>query len=96
VTPTPKFAARVEDPYSGRVMELFTTEPGLQVYTGNFLDGTTVGKGNVVYRQSDGLALEPQTFPNSPNQPSFPSARLDPGDVYRHTSYYRFSISGAR
>lgn len=92
-TDRPKFAARMEDPASGRVLELFTTEPGLQVYSGNFLDGTTVGKGNRVYRQGDGLALEPQRFPDAPNQPAFPSARLDPGETYRQTSYYRFTVA---
>ncbi len=92
VTSTPKLAARMDDPVSGRVMELFTTEPGVQVYSGNFLDGTIVGKGNAVYRQGDGLALEPQKFPDSPNQPAFPSARLDPGQTYRQTSFYRFSV----
>ena len=75
-------------------LELFTTEPGVQVYTGNFLDGTTVGKSHVVYRQGDGLALEPQKFPDSPNHAAFPSARLDPGQTYRQTSYYRFSVLG--
>ena len=94
VTATPKLAARVEDPISGRVVELFTTEPGVQVYTGNFLDGTTVGKSRTVYRQGDGLALEPQKFPDSPNHAAFPSARLDPGQTYRQTSYYRFSVLG--
>jgi aldose 1-epimerase len=92
VTATPKLAARVEDPVSGRVLELYTTEPGVQVYTGNFLDGTTAGKSRVVYRQGDGLALEPQKFPDSPNHAAFPSARLDPGQTYRQTSYYRFSV----
>ncbi|HEU4617322.1 MAG TPA: aldose epimerase family protein, partial [Gammaproteobacteria bacterium] len=92
VTATPKLAARVEDPISGRVVELYTTEPGVQVYTGNFLDGTTAGKAHVVYRQGDGLALEPQKFPDSPNHPAFPSARLDPGQTYRQVSYYRFSV----
>ncbi|HVY63531.1 MAG TPA: aldose epimerase family protein [Gammaproteobacteria bacterium] len=94
LTDAPKLAARVEDPVSGRVLELYTTEPGVQVYTGNFLDGTTVGKSHTVYRQSDGLALEPQKFPDSPNHPAFPSARLDPGKTYRQTSYYRFSVLG--
>jgi aldose 1-epimerase len=94
VTATPKLAARVEDPVSGRVLELYTTEPGVQVYTGNFLDGTTTGKSRVVYRQGDGLALEPQKYPDSPNQTAFPSARLDPGETYRQTSYYRFSVLG--
>jgi aldose 1-epimerase len=96
VTETPKLAARVEDAGSGRVMDVFTTEPGLQVYSGNFLDGTVVGKEHTVYRQAHGLALEPQKFPDSPNQPSFPSARLDPGQTYRQTSYYRFSVTTAR
>lgn len=91
-TDSPKFAARMEDPASGRVLELFTTEPGLQVYSGNFLDGTVVGKGDRIYRQGDGLALEPQLFPDAPNQPAFPSARLDPGETYRQESYYRFSL----
>jgi aldose 1-epimerase len=94
VTDTPKLAARIEDPVSGRVLELYTTEPGVQVYTGNFLDGTTVGKSHTVYRQGDGIALEPQKFPDSPNHPAFPSARLDPGQTYRQTSYYRFSVLG--
>lgn len=92
VTETPKLAARMEDRISGRAMELYTTEPGLQVYTGNFLDGTTVGKAQRVYRQGDGLALEPQKFPDSPHRSAFPSARLDPGQTYRQTSYYRFSV----
>jgi aldose 1-epimerase len=94
VTDAPKLAARVEDPVSGRVLELYTTEPGVQIYTGNFLDGTTAGKSRVVYRQGDGLALEPQKFPDSPNHAAFPSARLDPGKTYRQTSYYRFSVLG--
>jgi aldose 1-epimerase len=94
VTDAPKLAVRVEDPVSGRVLELYTTEPGVQIYTGNFLDGTTVGKSQVVYRQGDGLALEPQKFPDSPNHAAFPSARLDPGKTYRQTSYYRFSVLG--
>jgi len=94
VTETPKLAARMEDPESGRVLELYTTEPGLQVYSGNFLDGTVVGKADRVYRQSDGLALEPQKFPDSPKQPAFPSARLDPGETYAQISYYRFSVLG--
>jgi aldose 1-epimerase len=92
VTETPKLAARIEDPVSGRALELFTTEPGVQVYTGNFLDGTTVGKSHTVYRQGDGIALEPQKFPDSPNHAAFPSARLDPGETYRQTSYFRFSV----
>ncbi|MGD2166939.1 MAG: aldose epimerase family protein [Gammaproteobacteria bacterium] len=92
VTVTPKLAARMTDPVSGRVLELYTTEPGLQVYSGNFLDGTVTGKADRIYRQGDGLALEPQKFPDAPNQPAFPSARLDPDQTYRQTSYYRFSL----
>jgi aldose 1-epimerase len=91
VTANPKLAARLEDPLSGRVLELYTTEPGVQVYSGNFFDGTIVGKSRVAYRQGDGVALEPQKFPDSPNHPSFPSARVDPGETYRQTSFYRFS-----
>jgi aldose 1-epimerase len=91
-TDAPKFAARLEDAISGRVMEIFTTEPGLQLYSGNHFNGTVVGKGNRTLRQSDGIALEPQKFPDSPNRPEFPSARLDPGATYRHTSYLRFSV----
>lgn len=94
VSPEPKLAARVEDPMSGRVLEILTTEPGVQFYSGNFLDGRVVGKGGYVYRQSGGLALEPQHFPDSPNQPAFPSTRLDPGQTYRHVSIYRFSTIG--
>jgi aldose 1-epimerase len=89
----PKLAARLEDPASGRVLELLTTEPGLQFYSGNFLDGTGAGKAGYVYRQSDALCLEPQHFPDSPNQPSFPTTRLDPGQTYRHVSVYRFTTA---
>lgn len=88
---TPALAARVADPVSGRVMEVLTTEPGLQVYSGNFLDATAVGKQGVLYRQADGLCLETQHFPDSPNQPAFPSTRLDPGQTYRQETIYRFS-----
>lgn len=93
VTTQPKLAVRLEDPASGRVMELLTTQPGVQFYSGNFLDGTVVGKRGYIYRQSDGLALEPQHFPDSPNQPAFPSTRLDPGQTYRQVSIYRFSVA---
>ncbi|WP_338697073.1 aldose epimerase family protein [Bradyrhizobium sp. 26S5] len=87
----PRFAARLEAPYSGRVMELFTDQPGLQFYSGNFLDGSTAGKGDRLYRQSDALCLEPHAWPDAPNRPDFPSARLDPGQTYRRTAIYRFS-----
>lgn len=84
-------AARLEDAASGRRMDLLVTAPGLQVYSGNFLDGTTVGRGGRVYRQSDGLCLEPQVYPDSPNQPAFPTARLDPGQTYANVMVLRFS-----
>ncbi|WP_166303466.1 aldose epimerase family protein [Bradyrhizobium sp. 2S1] len=86
-----RFAARLEAPHSGRVMELFTDQPGLQFYSGNFLDGSTAGKGDRLYRQSDALCLEPHAWPDAPNRPDFPSARLDPGQTYRRTAIYRFS-----
>tara|TARA_A100001391_G_scaffold130111_8_gene89515 strand:+ start:19368 stop:20537 length:1170 start_codon:yes stop_codon:yes gene_type:complete len=91
VTATPQLAARLEDPVSGRVLEVLTTEPGVQFYTGNFLDGTVVGKNGHMYRQGDGIALEPQKFPDAPNQPGFVSARVDPGQPYRHQMIYRLS-----
>ncbi|MGJ5075288.1 aldose epimerase family protein [Bradyrhizobium sp. SZCCHNR1015] len=89
-----RLAARLASPRSGRVMELLTDQPGLQVYSGNYLDGTVTGKGRV-YRQSDALCLEPQVWPDSPNRPDFPSARLAPDDVYKHETVYRFSTAGA-
>jgi aldose 1-epimerase len=92
LTTEPKLAARLEDPHSGRVLEVWSTEPGLQVYTGNFLDGTRVGKHGHLYRMGDGIALEPQKFPNAPNEPKFASARLDPGVTYHHRMIFRLSI----
>lgn len=89
-------AARVEDPKSGRVLEVLTTAPGVQFYSGNFLDGTVAGKGGAVYRQGDALCLEPQVFPDTPNHPDFPSARLDPGKTYHNTIVYRLSTVAAR
>ncbi|QIB36226.1 galactose mutarotase [Ancylobacter pratisalsi] len=87
----PRLAARVEHPRSGRVMELLTNQPGLQFYSGNFLDGAASGKFDRLYRQSDAFCLEPQAWPDAPNRPDYPSARLDPGETYRHVSLYRFS-----
>jgi aldose 1-epimerase len=84
-------AAVVHDPKSGRRMEMLTTEPGVQFYTGNFLDGTVRGKGGAVYRKHAGLCLEAQHFPDSPNKPSFPSTILRPGGTYRQTTIYKFS-----
>lgn len=91
-TAEPKLAVRLEDPRSGRVLEVLTNQPGVQVYTGNFLDGTFVGKNKHVYRMGDGIALEPQVFPNTPNQPEFGSARVDPGKPYHHRMIYRLSV----
>lgn len=91
-----KLVARLEHDGSGRVLEMLSTEPGVQVYTGNFLDGTLPGKQGRLYRMGDGIALEPQKYPDSPNQPSFPSARLDPGATYRHVIILKPGISAAR
>lgn len=88
-----RLAARVTEPVSGRVMEVRTTEPGVQLYTGNFLDGSNIGKGGKVYRRRYGFCLETQHFPDSPNQPSFPSVVLKPGGRYRTTTVYRFSTA---
>lgn len=92
-TDAPRFAARVEDPASGRALELWTNQPGVQFYSGNFLDGTVTGKYGRVHRQYDALCLEPHAYPDTPNRPDFPSARLDPGQTYRHRSLYRFSAT---
>ena len=83
--------ARVADPLSGRGLEISTTQPGLQLYSGNSLEGATVGRGGIIYRQSAGLALEAENFPDAPNQPDFPSAVLRPGEHYRQTISYRFT-----
>jgi aldose 1-epimerase len=87
-------AARVVEPRSGRVLEVHTTEPGLQFYSGNYLDGTVTGKGAVAYRWRSGFCLEPQRFPDSPNQPSFPSPILRPGEEYTSRTEYRFGVDG--
>ena len=84
-------AASVYDPESGRVMEVYTTEPGLQFYSGNFLNGKDTGKGNTKYPFRTGFALEAQKFPDSPNQPTFPSTVLKKGDKYTQTTIYKFS-----
>ena len=88
-------AARLYDPSSGRAMEVWTTEPGVQFYSGNFLDGSLTGRGGVAYAYRSGLALETQHFPDSPNQPAFPSTVLRPGETYRSRTVYRFSVEGA-
>jgi aldose 1-epimerase len=86
-----ELAARLTDPSSGRVLEVITDQPGIQFYSGNFLDGTLVGTSGRMYRQGDGLALETQHFPDSPNHPNFPSTVLRPGQRYDTTTIYRFS-----
>ncbi len=90
------FAARIEEPSSGRVMEVWTTQPGIQFYTGNNLDGTLNGRGGNTYTPRSALCLETQHFPDSPNKPSFPSAVLRPGAEFKSTTIYRFSKAGAR
>lgn len=84
-------AARVYEPATGRVLEVLTTEPGVQFYSGNFLDGKNVGKGGRAYKHRYGFCLETQHFPDSPNQPKFPSTILEPGKQYRTTTVYKFS-----
>lgn len=85
-------AARLSESTSGRVMEVLTSEPALQFYSGNFLDGTLVGAEGVTYRQGDGLCLETQHYPDSPNHADFPTTTLRPGATYRSTTTYRFSV----
>jgi aldose 1-epimerase len=84
-------AAQVFEPFSGRILEILTTEPGIQFYSGNFLDGTLVGTSGRVYRQTDGFALETQHYPDSPNKENFPSTVLRPGETYQTTTIYKFS-----
>lgn len=86
-----RHAANVYEPVSGRVVDVYTTEPGMQLYCGNFLDGSITGKQGVVYKHRYGFCLETQHFPDSPNQKNFPSAELNPGDVYRTQTTYAFS-----
>jgi aldose 1-epimerase len=88
-----RLMARVTEPTTGRVLEVLSSEPGLQFYTGNFLDGTLKGKGGWVYQFRDAFCMEPQHFPDSPNHPEFPSVVLKPGAVYHNTIIYRFSVS---
>jgi aldose 1-epimerase len=84
-------AARAVDPSSGRVLEVWTTEPGVQLYTGNFLDGKTRGKAGKTYAPRTAFCLETQHYPDSPNKPNFPSVVLNPGERYHTTSIYKFS-----
>ena len=91
VTPDQHLMARVSDPRSGRGFELWSNQPGLQFYSGNFLDGTSSGKAKQIYRAGDAIVMEPQIFPDSPNQKGFPNALLEPGQTYHNTMTYRFS-----
>ena len=84
-------AATVNEPLSGRKMEVFTTEPAIQFYTGNFLDGKIIGKNNVIYNHRTGLCLETEHYPDAPNQPKFPTTVLKAGATYRTTTVYKFS-----
>jgi aldose 1-epimerase len=84
--------ACVTEPTTGRAMEVWSTEPGVQFYTGNFLDGSITGKGGQVYQRRNGFCFEPQHYPDSPNHPQFPSAELKPGQTYQNTIIYKFSV----
>jgi aldose 1-epimerase len=86
-----RLAARLKDPKSGRVMEISTDQPAIQFYGGNFLDGKAVGKNGVAYAYRTALCLETENFPDSPNQPSFPSSVLRPGETYKHVMIHKFS-----
>lgn len=95
VTLSPHLMARVRDPASGRGFELWSNQPGLQFYSGNFLDATSHGKSGHLYREGDALVFEPQLFPDTPNQPAFGSARLNPGETYRNVIIYRLKTEMA-
>ena len=90
VADAPRLLARLAHPGSGRVMELHSNQPGLQFYSGNFLDGTSSGKAGQLYRMGDAVVLEPQMFPDTPNRPEFGSLRLEPGEVYQNIIAFRF------
>jgi aldose 1-epimerase len=85
-------AANCHEPISDRILEVYTTQPGLQLYTGNWLDGSDKGKGSKSYGRRSALCLEAQNFPDSPNKSNFPSTLLKPGEVYRHTCLYKFLV----
>ena len=84
--------AILSDSSSGRVMEVYTSEPGMQFYSGNFLDGTITGKNGIKYQKHYGLCLETQHFPDSPNQPDFPNTILRPGETYTQRTVYKFGL----
>ena len=83
--------SQMQEPTTGRVLEVYPTEPGLQFYSGNFLDGTITGKNGAVYHRRSGFCLETQHYPDSPNQSNFPSSVLNPGETYRQTTIFKFS-----
>ncbi|MFI2199848.1 aldose epimerase family protein [Streptomyces sp. NPDC020192] len=92
VTARPEHVVTLRDPESGRTLKILTDQPGVQFYSGNFLDGTLVGPSGHTYRQGDGMCLETQHFPDSPNEPKFPSTVLRPGHTYRTTTIHKFSV----
>ena len=96
VAPDQHLMARVVDPGSGRGFELRSNQPGLQFYSGNFFDGTIKGKNGRLYRMGDAIVMEPQLFPDAPNQPAFPSIRLNPGQQYRNTMTYQLFTDAKR
>jgi aldose 1-epimerase len=96
VTPEQHLMASAVDPVSGRGFELWSNQPGLQFYSGNFLDGTSSGKARKVYREGDAFVMEPQIFPDTPNQPAFGSARLAPGETYHNVMTYRLMTGRPR
>ena len=89
------FAARAYDPRSGRLIDCFTSEPGVQVYTSNGMNGSIVGSSGTTYRQTEGFTLETQHFPDSPNKPNFPSTELEPGQEFRSTTIFRFATDAS-
>jgi aldose 1-epimerase len=93
VADEPRLLARLEDPASGRVLETWSNQPGIQFYSGNFLDSTSSGKAGRLYRMGDAVALEPQKFPDTPNRPEFGSLRLEPGETYRNVIQWRFTTA---
>jgi aldose 1-epimerase len=92
----PRLLARVEDPKSGRIMKVLSNQPGIQFYSGNFLDATTSGKAGQLYREGDAIVLEPQMFPDTPNRPEFGSVKLEPGQTYRNLIIWQFSTDSGR
>jgi aldose 1-epimerase len=92
----PRLLARVEDPKSGRIMKVLSNQPGIQFYSGNFLDATTSGKAGQLYREGDAIVLEPQMFPDTPNRPEFGSVKLEPGQTYRNLIIWQFSTDAGR